>query len=207
LELDVQYVEKLSLRLDAKIVLRTLRKLLRASDVTVIAGETGAPLNVERSYPRSHRIRLRRLARGDLLVRAEWMSHPATTRYTRIPEGITVDSTEAWFQTAVHDRDRMDFVAVDTSGDRIAMAGVKRLDDSGAGEFYIFVNPERAGEGIGGEVTRLVMEWAMGAAGYRRLTLEVHANNRAARRIYERLGWSPTGQADGRLSMAHGTET
>lgn len=204
LELDVQYVEALSLRLDASIILKTLRKLFVASGVSVIAGETGAPLNVERSFPRSERIRLRRLARGDLLARTQWMSHPTTTRYTRIPIGITVDSTETWFQTAIHDRDRMDFVAADRSGERVAMVGVKRQADSGAGEFYIFVNPARTGEGFGREATRLVMDWALGSGGYRSLVLEVHTENLAARKIYDGLGWTPAGEADGRLTMTHG---
>lgn len=202
LELDVQYVENLSLRLDAIIVLKTVKKLFKASGVSVIAGETGAPLNVERAFPRSERVRLRRLARGDLATRAKWMAHPATMKYTRIPSGITLLSTEEWFQTAIHSRDRLDFVAVDLAGQRIAMAGVKRLPNTETGEFYIFVDPDRAGEGVGGEVTRLVMDWATRTGEYRDLLLEVHAHNAAARKIYERLGWTITEEKSDRVSMA-----
>lgn len=201
LELDVLYVDRASMRLDAVIIAKTLKKLFATSGVSVIAGETGAPLHVERSFPRSDRVRLRRLSKSDLGTRVDWMGHPAITRFTEIPEGITLASTEAWFQKSVHDPSRLDFVAVDHNGNSVAMAGVKEENTSGAGEFYIFVNPQRLGEGIGGEVTRLVMEWAAQSGLYMDLVLDVHSQNAAAVKIYERLGWRGTGPSGRRVTM------
>lgn len=48
LELDVQYVEKCSLRLDIQILIRTVAKLLKGSDVMVIPGLHQPPLDVVR---------------------------------------------------------------------------------------------------------------------------------------------------------------
>lgn len=45
LELDVQYVERQSLRLDASILLHTLLKVVRRDDIVVVPGETLRPLD------------------------------------------------------------------------------------------------------------------------------------------------------------------
>lgn len=49
LELDAQYVENLSARLDFHILCRTISKVLRREDVAVIPGIVFRPLDVERS--------------------------------------------------------------------------------------------------------------------------------------------------------------
>jgi lipopolysaccharide/colanic/teichoic acid biosynthesis glycosyltransferase len=48
LELDVKYVEKLSLLLDLKIIFKTVLQVVKGEDVRVIPGKKGKPLNVER---------------------------------------------------------------------------------------------------------------------------------------------------------------
>jgi acetyl esterase/lipase/GNAT superfamily N-acetyltransferase len=56
----------------------------------------------------------------------------------------------------------------------------------------MWVAPEARGRGIGAALVREVLAWARGR-GLRRLLLDVGAHNGAARRLYERLGFTATG--------------
>lgn len=53
LELDVQYVEEVSLILDLKIILKTILQVFKGEDVRVIPGKKGKPLNIERQEQRN----------------------------------------------------------------------------------------------------------------------------------------------------------
>ncbi len=48
LELDVQYIENVSLLLDLKIIFKTVLQVFKGEDVRVIPGKNGNTLNVER---------------------------------------------------------------------------------------------------------------------------------------------------------------
>jgi len=58
----------------------------------------------------------------------------------------------------------------------------------------VSVNPERWGMGIGRALVALIVEHAR-QVGYDELQLYVDENNERARRLYERDGWKPTGEA------------
>ena len=199
---DQRYVETVSLATDCRIMWRTFRQVLGGRDVAVIAGDTGAPLDVERSYPRSERIRLRRLALSDLETRVEWMNDAGTRAYMRIDGEITVESTRAWFERASVEPRRTDFVAVDLAGTRVAMAGL-RASAEGTAEFYVFVGPRQRGLGYGREVSQLVLRWGLDEAGFDVLTLEVHRDNAAARSIYLALGCRDEGFDGTRYKMSY----
>ena len=59
----------------------------------------------------------------------------------------------------------------------------------------MWVNPTRRRCGVASALTEAVVEWAR-ARGARRVLLGVAENNDAARRLYERLGFALTGEAE-----------
>jgi GNAT superfamily N-acetyltransferase len=61
-----------------------------------------------------------------------------------------------------------------------------------AGLFGMWTAPERRVSGLGTELVAAVIDWAR-SAGYERLLLEVEDTNAAAIRLYERMGFTPTG--------------
>ncbi|GAA3220164.1 GNAT family N-acetyltransferase [Dactylosporangium siamense] len=90
-----------------------------------------------------------------------------------------------------------------TPVDPVAMAlVVQALDQDGAGPdplpgvahvSMVAVHPDRWGQHLGG----LVMQRAhteAGHAGYTRAQLWTHESNHRAQRLYERLGWTPSGR-------------
>lgn len=60
---------------------------------------------------------------------------------------------------------------------------------------YLAVSPSRRGHGVGGQLVASFID-AMRAAGHTRFELSVDADNRAAARFYQRLGFERVGQYD-----------
>lgn len=203
LALDAEYVRRARLRDDVTVAVRTVRQVLSSTDVVIIAGHTGAPLDKERSWPRSSRVSLRALTWNDLPTRVGWMRDERVRRFMQLPEDPAIEPTHRWFEAAVSDPARQDLVAWTADGTtRIAMAGVKK-DEAGLAEFYVFVDPSLAGQGFGREVSELVIGWALEHVGP--VSLTVHRDNLAARRIYDDLGFTVTQEHPDRVDMVrHG---
>ena len=53
---------------------------------------------------------------------------------------------------------------------------------------------EHANRGYGGETVRAVIGLARESGKYRRMTLICHPDNHRARHLYEKMGFTPTGQ-------------
>jgi putative acetyltransferase len=82
------------------------------------------------------------------------------------------------------------FVARDASGAPLGM-GCLRRHTNGVGEVKrMFVKPEARGLGVGGAILARIEDSAR-EEGYRRVVLETGSNFDAARRVYERGGFSP----------------
>ena len=204
LELDVQYVEHHSFLLDLVILVGTVRKAVMGEGIDIIAGDSGDPLDVERSYPRVETTALRRLYRGDLETRVLWLSDQRTRRYMTLKGEVTLRSTAEWYDRVRIDERRKDFVAyVPRTGQVLAMAGLTGLE-GGSAEYYIFVDPDGTGRGIGTVTTDLVVEWARRSHFAERVWLAVAASNTRALKTYERCGFRATSdEGSERLVMTH----
>jgi GNAT superfamily N-acetyltransferase len=101
-------------------------------------------------------------------------------------------SAEEW-QAAVTARAR--FVA-ETDGRVVGMAaGGESLSDSGSAALTsMWVDPGSRGRGTGGSLVRTVLEWARGA-GFGKVLLWVTEDNPSAERLYERNGFTRTGES------------
>lgn len=189
LALDVQYVQNLSLRQDFRIFWRTLMGLLPNGDVSVLARDTGEPLNVERSYPSLGGYSIRRFNALDIDTRVAWMMSPKTSRYMNLPALIDRKSTLEWYASAKIDPWRDDFVVYDQRSENIVcMLGLKSSSNSSTGVLYIFTDPEGHGRGYGRTAVKLLLEWAERSR-YDRIRLSVDARNVPAVRLYESLGF------------------
>src|SRR5690606_18595118 len=78
LELDVRYVEARSWISDFRILVRTVRSLSSRAGVSVVAGDSGEPLDVARGYPVYSGYTIRRFERPDIPARVRWMDDART---------------------------------------------------------------------------------------------------------------------------------
>lgn len=210
LALDVRYVQTASLRGDLVILARTVGQAVRGSGVTTTAGHTGEPLDVERSYPVVGGISLRRFAARDITTRVRWMSHPATRRHMRLPDEVTEETTRRWFERTFRDSQRRDWVAYEVgTGTTVAMLGLRQPAADALPELYMFVDPDRLGEGIGSRSLAVLLQWLTESRAYAGCTLSTAAENLAAHRLYQRVGFrtvrtDPDGRTYMRLELPAG---
>lgn len=204
LETDVTYVEDWSFRRDMAILWNTLIAAIRSSGVSVVAGETGEPLNVHRSYPSTPELGLRRFSIGDIPIRVHWMKHPTVRRHMRLPANPSVEDTIVWFRATLRDPTRVDLVVYEkSSAAPVAMIGARETPDHPLPELYIFVAPDRQGEGIGNQSLSLFYRWLEITRHFSGTSLSVDKANTAAVALYRRFGFHiDTATDDGRLRMS-----
>lgn len=203
LETDVRYVETWSLRGDLAILYATVIGALRSSNVSVVAGETGEPLHVHRSYPNSDTLGLRRFSLGDIPTRVEWMKDPSVRQHMRLPADPSVDDTTRWFRQILRDPTRVDLVAYDRSdGSPVAMLGARVTSSHPLPELYIFVAPGRHGEGIGTQSMLLLYRWFEMTGRFTGTSLSVAKDNKSALSLYKRFGFQTDEVDDDRVRMS-----
>ncbi|WP_413452524.1 GNAT family N-acetyltransferase [Georgenia phoenicis] len=207
LETDVRYVENWSFRGDLAILLATVMGAVRSSDVSVVAGETGEPLHIHRSYPTSDTLGLRRFSVGDIPARVAWMSDPEVRRHMRLPANPSVDETTAWFRRVLRDPTRVDLVVYQRSdGSPVAMLGARMTPAHTLPELYLFVAPGRHGTGVGTQSMSLFYRWLDTTGRFPGTSLSVAKDNHAAVRLYERFGYTTDDADDDRLRMSLSVE-
>lgn len=112
---------------------------------------------------------------------------------------ITADQEEA--TTADQWRDRLSapdmamFVACGNGDVGLSVGARHSRYQTDAVLTALWVAPEARGHGIAEELIQAVLAWAR-AAGYLRLRLDVADTNAAALRLYDKLGFTPTGGRD-----------
>lgn len=198
---DRKYVLNASLREDLRILLQTLGKSIKREGVAGVPRDTGEPLNVERSYPRHSGYAMRRFNLLDVPLRVQWTNNAQIREHMQIPFWADEASMEVWYHRTKLDKYRDDFVVCRESDDEpVAMLGLKGQPGSSRGVLYVFVSPDRVGEGIGFISMTLLIRWAT-ASRFESVTLSVGEQNQAAWKLYERLGFRRVDDtAEGRRS-------
>ena len=204
LKLDVDYVDSVSLAGDLRILRRTAIQSFSGKGVAVVAGESGEPLDILRSYPTSDRFGIRGFVRSDIPYRVAWMNDPAVRSHMRLPAEVDETTTLTWYRATRRSNDREDLVIYDRAL-RIprAMLGLKRTPKQALPEIYIFVDPAYAGKGIGRQSLALFFEWLEKESKYEGCTLVVGVENQRALSLYRRFGFTEDGVAEsGRIRMS-----
>jgi lipopolysaccharide/colanic/teichoic acid biosynthesis glycosyltransferase/RimJ/RimL family protein N-acetyltransferase len=197
-ELDVEYVERLSLYTDLLIILKTIKRIVLRTDIAVVAGTSGRPLDVARTYPSDDTFSMRALRLEDLDVRVKWMNDPATREYMRLDDEITLESTIRWFESSRSKSGRHDFVVEDReTGEVVALSGLRERGPRRA-ESYIMVKPGSRGRGIGARSQRFLLEWAFNSGLYDTVISNVRRDNAASYRMHTKFGGTIVKGKDGR---------
>lgn len=152
-------------------------------------------------------MKLRPLREGDLPYRVKWMNNPLvyTTMHFAIP--ITLEKTRHWFSNSKDNTNRYDMAFEDEDGNLVAMGGLTSIDEAiQKGELYIFVNPDRQGEGIGYQATYLLCKYGFEILHLQKIYLFTNASNQKARKLYEKIGFELEGLHRSELKKPSGFE-
>lgn len=133
----------------------------------------------------------RLITADDLELRARWLNEPSIRSGIAIEDEVTVDSTKRWFERIRDSRERFDFVFV-TPNDQvpIGMGGLVNVSERDRNaELYVFIAPKVQGKGFGYSSTRWLCQHAFSDLQLERVYLWMFSSNRAALRLYEKVGF------------------
>lgn len=144
------------------------------------------------------RIYFRALERTDLKgAYFGWFNDQETTRY--MFNGMFPNSTKRMkdFFAEIEAGKHVVFAICDKKNDRhFGNIGIHRINwRDGIGEYGIIIGDKRYhGKGYGEEATRMILDYAFGRVGLRRVWLGVHVGHARAVAIYKKVGFKTEGR-------------
>lgn len=151
------------------------------------------------------RIRLRKVERADLPRFVEWFNDPEVRRGVSMFLPISGDEETAWYEAMLKRPQEERALAVELrEGESWRLVGNTGLFEfdwiARCAEFGLAIGDKSVwGQGIGTEVTRLVLQHGFETLNLKRIFLRVFANNPGAMRAYEKAGYV----LEGRLRKHH----
>jgi RimJ/RimL family protein N-acetyltransferase len=156
-------------------------------------------LDVFRDQPvlTGQRIRLEPLTPAVLEDYLTAMADTEVSRLTGTHAMIDRPTTETWLATRQEHHDRADWAAIRAAdGAFLGEATLNKLDpDNESANYRVWLaGPHVFGQGYGSEITRLVLDFALGTVGLHRVSLAVYDFNLRAQRVYEKCGFRHEGR-------------
>ncbi len=142
---------------------------------------------------------LRKLELKDAIGMLEWMHDPDIQKCFRFnTEEKTLDDVTEFIQTAeiipIHGKD-IHLAIVDENDEYLGTISLKDYDAIAKNaEYAISLRKSAQGKGVGTEATKEILELAFDKFGFEKVYLNVLADNKAAIRLYERIGFVYEGE-------------
>lgn len=144
-----------------------------------------------RAMPAAGQLRLRPTDSGDADRVLEWRNEPEAVRFSETGRPVDAEEHREWFAARLDDPSTRMWIA-ERDGRPL---GTVRIDVRAAvGAVSIAVAPECRGQGIGGQILRLLQDELEGDFQVESLTAVVGIDNAASLRLFERAGFRPTGE-------------
>ena len=142
------------------------------------------------------RVLLRRMSREDAEDVVRMRAEPEVQAQLFSERPPTIDEHLRWLADVQARDDRQEFMIVErTSGRSVGTIGLSRIDRTHRrAEYGILIGePGARGKGLAAEASRLLLAYAFGTLGLRRVYLHVLVRNEDALRLYRRVGFQPEG--------------
>lgn len=147
---------------------------------------------------RSERLVYRDIREEDAETIVRWRSDPEVYRYFNSPHKITLEEHLNWFHRSyLLNRNRFDWIARSTSGERIGVFGVSReSEESRSAEVNYILAPEHYGKGYASEAIMRLVDFCRDEWRCSCVAAVIHRNNAASIRLAERLGFTLESEAE-----------
>lgn len=142
------------------------------------------------------RVVLRPMDERDTDDVVRWRAEPAVAAQLFSERPPTREEHLAWLARLRPDGERREFIIVERAGGRaVGTIGLSQLDRRyRRAEYGLLIGePSARGKGMAAEASRLLLQHAFTALGLNRVYLHVLADNDAALRLYDRLGFASEG--------------
>jgi len=144
---------------------------------------------------RGDRVTIRHLNRRDVDLMANCPRfHEVELQWANLE--LTHESErEAYFDRGRTTANRHRFVVLDEHRAIIGTVGLRNLDyQAGEGTLGIIVRADSVSRGYGTDAVETILGYAFDVLDLRRVLLDVAEDNDRARHVYDKLGFTPTGQ-------------
>ncbi len=141
-------------------------------------------------------IRIRPLSQSDIELLRNWRNDKQLSTFLSDIPFITQEMQNAWFERYKNDKDTLFFAVIDKRDERVVGSVALYSFSDGACEVGKIVvgDPSAHGRGVGYGSLLLAMAVALKKLNVKEFSLDVHENNIAARKIYEKAGFSAVGR-------------
>lgn len=131
------------------------------------------------------------LSNSHLSTRVEWMNTPDIYEMMDLDLPISLESTQKWFEHHQGNKRRCDFCLIETSSNTIVgMCGLTDIHERDKrAELYIFINPDRRGQGIGMLLGKWLCCYGFLRLNLHKVYLSTLDDNKTAFSLYERVGF------------------
>jgi len=140
-------------------------------------------------------IKLRPMCKADMELRVKWFNDPEVNQTLFLDEELHLQKTLEWFERAVSDNQRRDFVIETTDGKPVGFMGLVGINNRhGTAECYGIVGEKQYwGKGIGTEAHSLLIQWAFDSIGLNKIWAAINMENSAILKVTEKLGFKIEG--------------
>ena len=142
------------------------------------------------------RVLLRRMSRADAAEVVRMRAEPEVQAQLFSARPPTMEEHLRWLAEVEARDDLHAFMIVErTSGRSVGTIGLSHIDrENRRAEYGVLIGePDARGKGLAAEASRLLLAYAFGTIGLRRVYLHVLARNGDALRLYRRVGFQPEG--------------
>ena len=137
---------------------------------------------------------IRRLEKGDLETRVEWMNNPLIYSSMHFEVPIMMERTLQWYESNLTNDKRFD-VTVLEDGEIVAFGGFTSINrEIGKAETYLFASPFQLHKGIGTRAKKLICEFGFKELGLNKIYFITNEDNYASIRVNEKCGFKLEGR-------------
>lgn len=137
-------------------------------------------------------IHITKLKEDHLRKRVEILNTKDVSNGICISYPVEYDVTVSWFKN-LNKTERYDF-SIFVNDKIIGFAGIVEVNSkNGLAELYIFIDPEKHGNGYGKKTINIILSYCKVELGLRKITLYVSSNNKSVIDFYERVGFNCEG--------------
>ena len=137
---------------------------------------------------------IRRLEKGDLETRVEWMNNPLIYSSMHFEVPILMERTLQWYESNLMNDKRFD-VTVLEDGEIVAFGGFTSINrEIGKAETYLFASPFQLHKGIGTRAKKLICEFGFKELGLNKIYFITNEDNYASIRVNEKCGFKLEGR-------------
>ncbi len=137
------------------------------------------------------RIKLRKMQRDDIPNRVKWFNDPDVNKTLLLEGNFNLEKTHEWFDGAIEDDSRIDFVVENQQGESIGFTSLVNIDrrEATAECFCIIGDKKSWGKGLGTEIHRVLIDWGFKNLGINKVWADIRAENIAIIKVIEKLGF------------------